>query len=71
MYLTDFGLAKNLGEGSSLTRAGLFMGTLDYMAPERIQGHRVDRRVGVHALRCLIYESLTRAPPSTATRTWR
>jgi serine/threonine protein kinase len=69
--LTDFGLAKNLGEGSSLTRAGLFMGTLDYMAPERIQGHRVDRRVGVHALGCLIYESLTRAPPSTATRTWR
>jgi len=30
------------------------MGTLDYMAPEQIQGHRVDRGVGVHALGCLI-----------------
>jgi Protein kinase domain len=63
VYLTDFGLAKNLGEGPSLTRAGLFMGTLDYMAPEQIQGHRVDRRVDVYALGCVIYESLTGAPP--------
>jgi serine/threonine-protein kinase len=69
--MTDFGPAKNIGEGSSLTRAGLFMGTLDYMAPEQIQGHRVDRPVDMYAVGCVIYESLTGAPPSAETRTWR
>ena len=36
VYLTDFGLAKQVESGTRLTRAGLFMGTLDYVAPEQI-----------------------------------
>jgi serine/threonine-protein kinase len=63
VYLTDFGLAKQVESGTRLTRAGLFMGTLDYVAPEQIQGQGVDRRADVYSLGCVIYECLTGAPP--------
>jgi hypothetical protein len=58
VYLTDFGLAK---PASSLgrTRVGAFVGTLDYAAPEQLQGQRVDARTDVYAAGCLLYEMLT------------
>ena len=37
-YLTDFGLVKALDETSGQTRTGDVVGTLDYVAPERIRG---------------------------------
>ena len=37
-YLTDFGLVKALDETAGLTRTGEVVGTLDYVAPERIRG---------------------------------
>jgi hypothetical protein len=63
VYLTDFGLAKQVESGTRLTRAGLFMGTLDYVAPEQIQGQGVDRRADVYSLGCVIYECFAGAPP--------
>jgi hypothetical protein len=63
VYLTDFGLAKQVESGTRLTRAGLFMGTLDYVAPEQIQGQGVDRRSDVYSLACVIFESFTGRPP--------
>jgi serine/threonine-protein kinase len=63
VYLTDFGLAKQVESGTRLTRAGLFMGTLDYVAPEQIQGEGVDRRADVYSLACVVYESFTGRPP--------
>ncbi len=42
-YLTDFGLSKRPSQDSKpLTAFGFFVGTLDYTAPEQIQGSDVD-----------------------------
>ncbi len=47
--VTDFGIARLEGE-SRLTRAGTFLGTLGYAAPEQITGGTVDPRTDVYAL---------------------
>jgi serine/threonine-protein kinase len=58
-YLSDFGLTKRLGSAGDLTRTGGWVGTPDYVAPEQIQGHRVDGRADVYSLGCVVYEMLT------------
>ena len=73
-YLTDFGLTKRAGPGSALTGTGLIVGTTDYLAPEQIQGDKLDARVDVYALGCVLYEALTGFVPypreSTAATMW-
>jgi ABC-type branched-subunit amino acid transport system substrate-binding protein/DNA-binding beta-propeller fold protein YncE len=61
VYLTDFGITKQLGGDS--TDTGQVVGTLDYLAPEQIRGDPVDGRTDVYALGCLLYECLSGAPP--------
>ena len=63
VYLSDFGLAKNLGSLSGPTRTGQFMGTVGYVAPEQIRGKGVERRTDVYALGCVLFECLTGPPP--------
>ncbi len=63
VYLTDFGVATALGGASRLTQADHWVGTLDYVAPEQIQGETVDRRADVYALTALLYHCLTGHPP--------
>jgi predicted Ser/Thr protein kinase len=62
VYLTDFGLAK-LSAADGRTRAGAFVGTLDYAAPEQLEGKRVDARTDVYAAGCLLYHMLTGSVP--------
>ena len=50
VYLTDFGLTKQRGSQSDLTQVGGFLGTLDYIAPEQIEGKAVDGRADQYAL---------------------
>ncbi len=66
----DFGLAKVADADERLaaldvTRAGEFMGTLAYAAPEQVGGdpHEVDVRTDVHALGVILYELLTGRMP--------
>jgi serine/threonine protein kinase len=58
VYLTDFGIARRVG-GDSLTRTGTFVGTVDYMAPERIIGGRGDAAADIYSLGCVLFETLT------------
>ncbi len=64
-YLTDFGLTKQTGTESGLTRMGSFMGTPAYMAPEQIEGREVDGRADQYSLACMAFELLTGSVPFT------
>ncbi len=68
VVLTDFGLARELSEQSSLTRTGEVMGTPLYMSPEQAQGDH--KRVGplsdVYSAGAVLYEALTGRPPFEA-----
>lgn len=64
-YLTDFGITTRLGE-AGLTRTGLALGTLDYMAPEQLVGDPYDHRADVYALGAVLYQTLTGRVPFPA-----
>jgi serine/threonine protein kinase len=61
-YLSDFGAVKELAS-AGMTRTGAFVGTIEYCAPEQIEGGEVDARTDVYALACVLYETLTGTPP--------
>jgi serine/threonine-protein kinase len=64
VYLSDFGLTKRLeGESGGLTKTGQFVGTIDYVAPEQIEGKEVDARADVYSLACVLFECLTGQVP--------
>ena len=63
MYLTDFGLTKRTADSKGMTQTGMFVGTVDYVAPEQIQGGRVDARADVYALGCVTYQLLSGEVP--------
>jgi len=66
-YLTDFGLTRRTTSESDVTTAGTIVGTIGYMAPERLTGETVDRafvnRVDVYALGCVLVACLTAREP--------
>jgi Tol biopolymer transport system component/predicted Ser/Thr protein kinase len=64
--LLDFGLAKQVPPVGSeatvtkgLTVAGSILGTVQYMAPEQLQGKPVDARSDLFSFGCVLYEMLT------------
>jgi serine/threonine protein kinase len=72
--LLDFGLAKTVERGgflrgpvitdlptspASLTAKGMILGTLQYMAPEQLEGEDADARTDIFALGTVIYEMAT------------
>ena len=63
VYLSDFGISKQSLSASNLTMSGQFVGTLDYIAPEQIDGHNVDGRADQYSLACAAYELLSGSPP--------
>ena len=62
VYLGDFGLARD-HEGSQLTLPGQVLGTIDYMAPELLDGERVGAATDIYGLACLACETLTGTVP--------
>jgi serine/threonine protein kinase len=60
--LTDFGLARSIAE-TVLTKTGVAVGTVDYLAPELIRGRSATHASDVYALGCVVYECLAGAPP--------
>jgi tRNA A-37 threonylcarbamoyl transferase component Bud32 len=63
VYLSDFGLSKLSVSAVSLTGTGQFLGTIDYMSPEQIEGRTIDGRTDLYALACATFEMLTGRPP--------
>ena len=76
-FLSDFGVAKVLasssdkvGSQTSMTGAGMVLGTPEYMAPELIMGEPFDGRVDQYALAVTVYELLCgRRPFEDETKT--
>jgi Tol biopolymer transport system component len=69
--LLDFGLAKSLAPTPDITASptvgvltgdGTILGTLQYMAPEQLEGREVDHRADVFAFGAVLYEMLAGAP---------
>ncbi|MEM6337811.1 MAG: serine/threonine-protein kinase, partial [Bacteroidota bacterium] len=58
----DFGIARALGS-ARMTRAGRLIGTLEYMAPEQVQGKEATPATDVYALGIVLYELLTGRVP--------
>jgi serine/threonine protein kinase len=63
VYLSDFGLSKETAGSGSLTGTGLFLGTVDYAAPEQISGREVSGPADQYALACAAFEMLSGQPP--------
>jgi eukaryotic-like serine/threonine-protein kinase len=63
--LLDFGVAKALavstGEAiaSDLTAPGMILGTVQYMAPEQLEGREADARSDIFSFGAVLYEMLT------------
>ena len=62
-YVCDFGLARHVSSVGSLTGDRGFVGTIDYVSPEQIEGGPIDRRADVYSLACVLYECLGGARP--------
>jgi serine/threonine-protein kinase len=61
--VTDFGVAKALGNTAQQTTVGQIKGKAAYMAPEQASGGRVDRRSDIFALGIVLYEVTTGKRP--------
>jgi WD40 repeat protein/serine/threonine protein kinase len=61
VWVTDFGLAKS-ADSDDLTHTGDIVGTLRYLAPERLRGE-VSLRGDLYSLGVTLYEMLTLRPP--------
>ena len=80
-YVSDWGLARPLHKAPASasdkagfddinqpdrTQWGMFLGTVDYAAPEQIENSAtVDHRADMYALGCIMYELETGVPPFT------
>jgi len=69
VFVTDFGLAKSLGEVGGMTQSGEMLGTPRYMAPEQVEAKHVDARTDIYALGLIVYEMVTGDVPFTAEST--
>ncbi|MFF0490558.1 serine/threonine-protein kinase [Nocardia sp. NPDC004068] len=61
--ITDFGIARQLDAGTSITASGAIAASLAYAAPEQLSGDPLSPRTDVYALGCTLFEILTGRTP--------
>jgi predicted Ser/Thr protein kinase len=61
VFVTDFGLARNLSQDSGMTRSGELLGTPQYMSPEQARGQTsmIGEATDIHAMGLLLFEMLS------------
>ncbi len=69
LKVMDFGVARLSERTSTLTEAGLILGTPSYMPPEQLMGEAVDGRCDLYAVGVVLYEYLTAQLPFEAQST--
>ncbi|HYH27823.1 MAG TPA: protein kinase, partial [Actinomycetota bacterium] len=63
--MADFGLARALAESRVTTAPGTVTGTVQYLAPEQIEGQPADQRTDLYATGIVLYELLVGRVPFT------
>ena len=64
IMLSDFGIARRIGDDSNLTGTNMTVGTVFYSAPEQLTGEdSIDGRADQYALAATAYQLLTGNPP--------
>lgn len=66
LKVMDFGVARLAERTSTLTQAGMVVGTPTYMAPEQLLDEGVDARSDLYSAGVVLYECLTGKPPYEA-----
>jgi serine/threonine protein kinase len=66
VYVMDFGLARSVSKGSTLTTDGQILGTPAFMSPEQAQGLPCDGRSDVYSLGATLYSMTAKRPPFEA-----
>lgn len=62
LKVTDFGVAE-VAQAPSLTRTGHVLGTMPYLAPERLRGEPASPATDLYALGATLHEVATGSPP--------
>ena len=68
-YLSDFGIAKELERGKTITQTGAIVGTPAYITPEQVQSQPVTPQTDIYCLGVVIYELLVGGHPFLDTPT--
>jgi serine/threonine-protein kinase len=63
LKLTDFGVARIQDSGEATRTQGSMVGTLKYMAPEQVQGQKIDARADLFSVGVVLYQLLTDKRP--------
>lgn len=65
LYISDFGISKDITSNESLTQTGTAVGTPEYMSPEQCEGNDISGATDIYSTGILFYEMLTGKPPFT------
>ena len=62
-FLTDFGIAEKITQGSSGVEEENVMGSVHYFSPEQARGEKMDKRTDIYSLGIVLYEMLISKVP--------